>query len=657
MGALFLGLEEISDMSQRLESYVGYLNELENTKPRQNFENTIVKFHALILQFVASALRTYRKSRMSRGFTAFWKVDDISKYKEDFAKLASQAEANASICERDLARQHQEQQIIDKLPYLANAAYTSAGDGRHKSCLENTRVNVLQNIISWTTKEASKNIYWVRGPAGAGKSTIAMTIAQKLEQEAVILTSFFFLRGGGELAQFGKVITTIAFQLAQQSLWLKKFIYDALKNKPELANSVSFKIQFRELILHPVRRFREEAKESRAVVIILDALDECDDDDQIQKFLAYLGECQEMADMNIRLLLASRPDYQIRLELENVEHKELALNDVDQYTVYSDILRFMTNEFDKVKDKRKLPDCWPGDYVIQGLASNADGSFIYAATICRYICDRGGALAETRLEQVFAVEKNALHASLEPLEEMYSMVLKNSIDNFHTPEEVEDFRCLLGSIILSFSFLSIRELEGLMFPDKLKNGRFVQGILDSMHAVLDIPTDPNELIQIHHLSFRDFLLSSDRSRKSGFYMDEEEGHRVLFDRCLNLMSTRLQRNICNLTTGTLIQSCSDASSKHISSQLRYACTNWIDHADCGNVKLEDGGLLHQFLMGNMLYWLEVIVLLDLWHGIQPLVESLIKKLHVSITIRFCEDLLLAVSQGNGFPDRSGGIVA
>ena len=642
-------------MSQLLESHIGYLNRLDDTKPRRNFENTLVKFHALILEFVASALRIYEKGRISRGFAAFWKVDDLSKYKEGFAKLASQAEANASICERYSNRQYQEQQIINRLPYVANAAHSSAGDGRHRSCLENTRVDELQDIINWITKESNKYIYWVRGQAGVGKSTIAMTVAQKLEAGAVISTSFFFLRGGGELALFGKVITTIAYQLAQQSVLLKTFIYDALKAKPELADSVSFKIKFNELLLGPIKKLRGEANESRVVVIILDALDECDDDDQIQMFLAFLGEKQEMIDMGVRILITSRPEYQIRLELEHIKHMELALNDVDRFSVDNDIREFITYELTKIKSRRNIPNSWPGDDVIQNLASIANGSFIYAATICRYICDRGGALAETRLEQVYAFENNAIHASLEPLEEMYSMVLKNSINKLLTPEEVEDFRCLLGGIVLLYKVLSVEELEELMFPHKLKNGRLVQGMLDSMHAVLNIPNNSSGPIQVQHLSFRDFLLNSDRSRKSGFCMDEEEGHRILFDRCLNLMSRCLRRNMCNLTTGTVIQDVSDATrSKYISPQLRYACTYWMDHADCGDVELEDDGLLHQFLLGNLLYWLEVILLLNLWSVIQPLIEGLINKLRVSRAISICADFLLAINQGNGSPDHSDG---
>ena len=637
MEALLLGLEEISEMSQLLESYMSYLNELHDTKPLQNFENTLVKFHALILQFVASALRTYEKSTIFRGFAAFLKVDDISKYRDGFAKLASQAAANASICERNLTLQHQEQQFINQLPHMANATYTAAGDCRHRPCLNDTRVDELQDIFNWINEESDEYIYWLRGQAGTGKSTIAMTVAQRLEEKTVLLSSFFFLRGGGELARFGKVISTIIFQLARQNHSLRKLIYNALRHKPELADSASLETKFEELLLCPIKKLREEIGDSHTIVVVLDALDECDDDDQIQKFLICLGESQEIADLGIRLLITSRPEYHIRMELEYIRHMELTLQDVDRGSVDSDIQKFITYELTKIKIKRKLPESWPEYNVVRSLADNANGLFIHAATVCRYICNRGGALAETRLEQVVSSNKNAIHASLKPLDEIYSMVLKSSTSKL-TPEEGEDFRFLLSSISLLYNSISAIALERLIFPCKSGNGRYVQGVLDSMHAVLTVPDKPTEPVQVQHLSFRDFLLSSDRSRSSDFYVDEKEGHNILFDRCLDLMSRYLRKNICNLTLGTMRDKISDATlRKHIPPELEYACKYWIKHANCGDAGIINGGKLRPFLLKYMLYWLEVIFLLDQWKNIEHLLNNLCVRLDEGMAVSICTD--------------------
>ena len=64
--------------------------------------------------------------------------------------------------------------------------------------------------------------------AGTGKSTIALTVAQRYAELRRLGTSFFFSRGGGDLASTGKFAITIAAQLARTSPELKKRIDDAV---------------------------------------------------------------------------------------------------------------------------------------------------------------------------------------------------------------------------------------------------------------------------------------------------------------------------------------------------------------------------------------------------------------------------------------------
>jgi replication-associated recombination protein RarA len=51
-------------------------------------------------------------------------------------------------------------------------------------------------LLKWIKWEGDINsfIMWVQGPAGAGKSTIAQTIAEMCEEEMVFLARFFFSR-------------------------------------------------------------------------------------------------------------------------------------------------------------------------------------------------------------------------------------------------------------------------------------------------------------------------------------------------------------------------------------------------------------------------------------------------------------------------------
>lgn len=48
-------------------------------------------------------------------------------------------------------------------------------------------------------------------------------------------------------------------------------------------------------------------------MVVLDALDECNDVNDVRLFLRLLGNVQNMADLGLRLLVTSRPETLIRL--------------------------------------------------------------------------------------------------------------------------------------------------------------------------------------------------------------------------------------------------------------------------------------------------------------------------------------------------------
>jgi hypothetical protein len=51
--------------------------------------------------------------------------------------------------------------------------------------------------------------------AGTGKSTIARTVARRYYDEQRLAASFFFSCGGGDIGHAGKLMTSIAVQLAE----------------------------------------------------------------------------------------------------------------------------------------------------------------------------------------------------------------------------------------------------------------------------------------------------------------------------------------------------------------------------------------------------------------------------------------------------------
>src|SRR5258705_10926488 len=74
-----------------------------------------------------------------------------------------------------------------KVSEVADHKYYLEGKERrllHRDvCTPGTRVRILGNITRWAndTSSESQTVYWLFGPAGSGKSTIAYTVARHFE--------------------------------------------------------------------------------------------------------------------------------------------------------------------------------------------------------------------------------------------------------------------------------------------------------------------------------------------------------------------------------------------------------------------------------------------------------------------------------------------
>ena len=471
--------------------------------------------------------------------------------------------------------------------------------------------------MDWTTCNSNQYIFWLKGRAGTGKSTIALTVAQSAEQQSAILASFFFKRGGGDLARSRKVVSTIVFQLAIQSGLLGSFICDALREDPNLGDSASLSEQYHKLLLHPLQRVQNTASGSPLFLVVLDALDECDDFNDVRLLLRLIGNTQNLSGLGLRLLVTSRPDVPIRLGFQNMKHiayHELALHDVPRAIVDRDIKLFVSHELAQIKADRGLPDSWPGDDRIQTITTRADGLFIYAATVCRYVNGPRQVSASVRLEQVYH-GTSVKHKSTDALDEMYLIVLRSSMSaDFSADEEKEviaRLRNVVGSVVLLFDILSAVELERLLIPSASEGGAVVQDTLEFLHAILDVPEDVQKPIQMQHLSFRDFLVDRTRCDDVRFHVGQQEGHYDLSIRCLALMAQSLTQNICHLPSpGTLVSAVSEtALRQYLPPGLIYACRHWIDHVEHGQVSLDDEGPVSTFLQQYCPFWLEVMSLI------------------------------------------------
>jgi len=438
--------------------------------------------------------------------------------------------------------------------------------------------------------------------AGTGKSTISRTTARKWYEEGRLGASFFFSRGGGEVSKF---VTTIAIQLATNVPTLHQFICDAITEQGDIA-SWSLRDQWQQLVLGPLSKL--DANRRRAsYVLVVDALDECDDENKIRIILQLLAEAQSLKRVRLQVFLTSRPEVPIRhgfYQMSKTEHRDFVLHNVPSTIVNHDIYLFLEYNLEIIRQEWSLGANWPGEVVLRQLVHKSGGLFIWAATACRFI-NEGEEFAEDRLDEI--LEGTGFEGTPEQhLDQIYLTVLQSSIPNtFRLPEKVRLYarqRRILGSIAVLLSPLPAASLAKIISI----SGTQVMQTLERLQAILEVPKDVAGFLRLHHPSFRDFLLNKDRC--GDFWVDEKEAHQILATSCIQLMSQTLKKDICEMHTPGSQASQVESSwiEKCLPPEVQYACLYWVQHLQRSGSQVHDSEEVHWFLQAHLLHWLEAL---------------------------------------------------
>jgi hypothetical protein len=376
----------------------------------------------------------------------------------------------------------------------------------------------------------------------------------------------------------------------------------------DIANR-SLRDQWQLLVLGPLSKLDSNGCRA-SYILVVDALDECDDDNNIRIILQLSAEARSLKRIRLRFFLTSRPEIPIRYgfcQIPDTEHKDFVLHNISSSIIDHDIFIFLECNLRLIGQERCLDGGWPGEEIIRYLVQIASGLFIWAATACRFIRE-GKRFAAKRLDTILKGSGSAVTAPEKHLNEIYITVLKSSVSLEYADDEKEEsyymLRQILGSLAVLFSPLSASSLSRLLCITKDD----IDQTLEDLHSVLGVPKDQTQPLHLHHPSFRDFLLNKNRCSDSNFQVDETQAHQTLASSCIQLMSTSLKQDVCGQEApGILV---ADIESSRIEQclppEVRYACLYWIQHLQKSDTQLYDNGQVHQFLQVHLLHWLEAL---------------------------------------------------
>src|ERR1700760_2999070 len=166
-------------------------------------------------------------------------------------------------------------------------------DKKRAMCFGNTREALLKDISQWVPALDKAPIYVLSGLAGIGKSTVAQTVAARSDDLHSLGASFFFSRGEIDRRNAQKFFTTIAYQLCVYDQEFAHAIGSALLTKQGSdATTKGPARQLDALILNPLRDIVKSR--SRPIIIVVDALDDCDHEDGLTILAAFNRLVQDL---------------------------------------------------------------------------------------------------------------------------------------------------------------------------------------------------------------------------------------------------------------------------------------------------------------------------------------------------------------------------
>ncbi len=471
--------------------------------------------------------------------------------------------------------------------------------------------------------------------AGTGKSSIARSVARGFMEKGLLGASFFFSRGQEDLHTAAKLFTTIAAQLAAEIPGFRPLLCEAIAKRGNIGEQALCD-QWRYLILEPLLRLNESLlplsglAPSLNPIVIIDALDECEDSSDIEEILRLLLEAKDLKMLRLRIFVTSRPETPIRLgfsSMPKIVHHDEILHTVPRHLIERDISHFFRHNLAKIRQAHLLGDDWPMETAVQSLVVKANRLFIYAATACRFLFD--DQFPQKRLEEMLRTSGTA-HSSAKALDDMYFLILSKLFIEGHdeaNEEMARLFKKIVGSVVILSETLSITAIAKLLATSIAETKQTFK----HLHSVLSIPDSETAPVQLFHLSFHDFLLDSRRCRDPRLSVDRNTAHKDLFACCLELLSGHLRRDICDLKEpGILISDIDkDRVNNDIHAGAQYACRYWVSHLMVAGIGLRDDDLVHTFLQHHLLHWVEALSLMGKTHECVLALASLQSSVKVS----------------------------
>jgi len=424
-----------------------------------------------------------------------------------------------------------ESKAFDELKKVVsyNALHDSPARSTYSRCLPGTRKEQIECITNWIKMgNEKKPLFLVLGPAGSGKTSLLDTIAQVCKDKGQYAAGFFFSDTDANQSNYPRLVTTIAYQIAETIPELRPYIARIIDMEPSILER-SLESQTKALLLEPLRQLRCDHPNFwfHPRVAIIDALDECGKSKDQSRVLAALAEALSNQNFPFICLLSSRFNTEIEHEMSTTLmariHDRVILGK-NGNAEKADIQAYLCANVERIRVKhpfgKRIPEGWPTASDLETIVEKSSGQFIYASTVIRYI-ESPKHNPHIRLQHVLGISSPKLgEGPFAELDGLYR-ALMSSVGNLSDAIEIMGIHL----VELSSKFWTPATVKSKFDFKEHFCSRDADIVLAPLASVLKYEDGG---IQFYHLSFTEFLL--DHTRSDAYFVDLEKCQKWIVSR-------------------------------------------------------------------------------------------------------------------------------
>ncbi|KAL5510901.1 hypothetical protein ACEPAG_4658 [Sanghuangporus baumii] len=547
---------------------------------------------------VSSSIIRY-SSQTSLGNLLDDHTDEIDDFKEEFKRLKEtfdwcvKTEIWRTVLEieNDTRSMH-----LDKLHPVPQSFYDTK-----KSCFEGTREEILQTIQRWSTSESG--LFWLHGVEGSGKTAIAYTMAELLDEQNRLAGCFFCDGDDAACRRPANIIPTIAYQLAKVHEDYCDIVLSVLRGPDERKIHTSLDQQLILLFRRPLESLSRCLSPERLppmhkpLIVVLDSPEKCANSDSEWCHLVHHLQSISRIVPWLKVFISSRNPLKLDLLSGSVNnYQELDISDP-----------FV----DMQRDLRVLADFL--EYRVERGSSSMEGHHIMeykAISLSNWI--RVTLHRSSTWMSSFTLTIPSDSTGHSRMDEIFrsAMVIGGCKE-----ESLPIVRDVL--VVVSFLASSRPTTEQVLPFIHLIRKNITLDVLDttiaSLSPILLRARDAGIRIVLPPAEFLDFI--SDMQRSGHLWMDVRALSHKFAQLCFDTMHSGLRFNICGFETasrlaGSNVDDLECRIKANISGILRCSSLSWMDFIVASEDCRDFHDSVSRFLNSEKkLYWLEVLSLI------------------------------------------------